>query len=43
MEEYTCEDDGIEFFDDITGKQLNNEKVTKARQLELDELDRLNV
>ena len=27
MEEHTYEDDGIEFCDDETGKQLNNEKV----------------
>ena len=43
MEEYSYEDDGIEFLDDITGKQLHNEKAKKARQNELDELDGLNV
>ena len=38
MRDHMHEDDGIKFFDDITGVQLNKEKAKKARQNELDEL-----
>ena len=43
MEETTCEDESIKFFDDITGKQLNAENARWACQNVLDELERLKV